>query len=152
MSDGINRVILFGNLGAAPDLRMSQAGLGILHLRLATTESWFDKASTSRQERTEWHDVTVFGPRAEALARILQKGDSVLVEGGLRTSSYEKDGVKRYRTEVLAREVCLGGRRRGSNPPVEAEVLAQLDELPTEELHPSARARRSARARGEALA
>lgn len=151
MSDGINRVILFGNLGAAPDLRMSQAGLGILHLRLATTESWFDKASTSRQERTEWHDVTVFGPRAEALARILQKGDSVLVEGGLRTSSYEKDGVKRYRTEVLAREVCLGGRRRGSSPPVEAEVLAQLDELPTEELTPSARARRSP-AREEALA
>ena len=151
MSDGINRVILFGHLGANPELRMSQAGLGVLHLRLATTESWFDKAATSRQERTEWHGVTVFGALAEALARILQKGDAILVEGGLRTSSYEKDGVKRYRTEIVAREVCLSGKRRAPAPPLEAEVLSTLDELPTEELRPGARGRTAA-PREEAMA
>ena len=110
MSDGLNRVILMGNLGADPELRHAPNGTPILSLRLATNESFVDKNKTV-QERTEWHQVVVFGPRAEALSKLLGRGSNVLVEGGLRSSSYEKDGQKRWKTEVVAREVCLAGRR-----------------------------------------
>ena len=102
MSDGLNRVILMGNLGADPELRHAANGTPVLNLRLATNESWLDR-DKKVQERTEWHTVVVFGARAEALSRILSKGSSVVVEGGLRTSSYDKDGQKHWRTEVVAR-------------------------------------------------
>lgn len=108
MSDGMNKVILFGNLGADPELRRTNSGEAVLNLRLATTESYLDK-NKQRQERTEWHSVTVWGKRGEALAGILRKGSRVLVEGSLRTSSYEKDGEKRYKTEIVAREIYLAG-------------------------------------------
>lgn len=113
MSQGINRVVLFGNLGVDPELRATQGGQTILKLRLATTEGYLDKEK-NLVEKTEWHDVTVFGARAEGLARVLNKGDKLLVEGSLRYSSYEKDGITRYRSEVVAREVCLAGRRRSA--------------------------------------
>lgn len=112
MSDGLNRVILLGNLGADPELKHAPSGTPILTLRLATNESWVDR-NKEVQERTDWHQVVVWGPRAEALSKILVKGSSVLVEGGIRTSSYEKDGQKRWRTEIVARELCLVGRRPG---------------------------------------
>jgi single-strand DNA-binding protein len=110
MAEGLNRVMLFGNLGADPELRMTQGGQAILKLRLATTESYLDRNNT-RQERTEWHRVTVWGKRGEALSRILSKGDRVFIEGSLRTSSYEKDGQKHYTTEVIANNIILGGGR-----------------------------------------
>lgn len=113
MSDGLNRVILLGNLGADPELKHAPSGTPILTLRLATNESWVDR-NKDVQERTDWHQVVVWGPRAEALSKILAKGSSVLVEGGIRTSSYEKDGQKRWRTEIVARELCLVGRRPGA--------------------------------------
>ncbi len=110
MAEGLNKVMLLGNLGADPELRMTQGGQAILKLRLATTESYLDKGGT-RQERTEWHSITVWGKRGEALARILSKGAKIFVEGSLRTSSYEKDGEKRYRTEIIANNILLTGRR-----------------------------------------
>lgn len=113
MNDGMNKVLLLGNLGAEPELRHTAAGTPVLHVRLATSESWLDKSKEpqERQERTEWHSVVVWGPRGAALAKILQKGSSVLVEGTLRTSSYDKEGVKHYRTEVVARDIFLTGRK-----------------------------------------
>ena len=108
MSEGLNRVILLGNLGADPELRFTQGGQAVLNIRMATTESYLDK-DKKRQEKTEWHSVVVWGARGEGLAKILKKGDRILVEGGLRTSDYEKDGVKRYKTEIHAKEVCLAG-------------------------------------------
>jgi single-strand DNA-binding protein len=112
MAEGLNKVMLLGNLGADPELRMTQGGQAILKLRLATTESYLDKSNT-RQERTEWHSVTVWGKRGEALSRILSKGSNIFIEGSLRTSSYEKDGEKRYRTEIVANNILLTGGRRG---------------------------------------
>jgi single-strand DNA-binding protein len=111
MSDGLNKVLLFGNLGSDPELRTTAGGRAVLHLRLATSDSYLD-ASRVRQERTEWHDVTVWGPRGEGLAKILSKGARLLVEGRLQTSSWERDGVKRYRTEVIADNVFLASARR----------------------------------------
>jgi single-strand DNA-binding protein len=115
MSDGMNKVLLLGNLGAEPELRYTAAGQAVLHLRLATNESWLDK-NKEQQERTEWHSVVVWGPRGEALSKILHKGSTVLVEGGLRTTSYEKDGVKRYKTEIVARDVFLTGKKPAASP------------------------------------
>lgn len=115
MAEGLNRVMLLGNLGADPELRMTQGGQAVLKLRLATTESYLDRNQT-RQERTEWHSVTVWGKRGEALAKILSKGSSIFVEGSIRTSSYEKDGQKHYRTEINANNIILaGGRGRGAS-------------------------------------
>lgn len=112
MSEGLNRVMLLGALGADPEPRFTQGGSCVLSMRLATTERYKDKEEW--KERTEWHSVAMFGKRAEALAKILKKGDSIFVEGSLRTTSYDKDGSKRYRTEVIANNVILnGGRGRG---------------------------------------
>lgn len=114
--EGLNRVMLLGNLGADPELRMTSGGSAVLKARLATSETYLDK-SKERQERTEWHNVVVWGKRAEALGKILRKGDRIYVEGGLRTSSYDdRDGVKRYRTEVVASDVLLqGSSSKGSS-------------------------------------
>jgi single-strand DNA-binding protein len=130
MSDGMNKVILFGNLGSDPELRYTANGTAVLSLRIATNESFLDK-NKEVQERTEWHTVVVWGTRAEALARTLTKGTGLLVEGGLRTSSYEKEGVKRYRTEVHAREICLSGRRAASpQGPVDDDVMVRSQGAP----------------------
>jgi len=114
MSEGLNKVMLLGNLGADPELRVTAGGQAVLKLRLATTESYLDGNNT-RQERTEWHSVTLWGKRGEALAKFLAKGDRIFVEGRIQTSSYEKDGEKRYRTEVVATNVILNGGNGGAN-------------------------------------
>lgn len=113
MADGLNRVMLLGSLGADPELRSTNSGESVLRLRLATNERYQDKQKEWK-ERTEWHSITVWGKRAEALHRILSKGSSLFIEGALRTSSYDdKEGVKRYKTEIVAKEVILTGGKGG---------------------------------------
>jgi single-strand DNA-binding protein len=105
--EGLNMVTLFGNLGADPELLQTSGG-PLLRMRLATTEVYFDKEK-NKQERTEWHSVKTFGTRAEGLSKVLSKGSRIFVKGRLETSSYERDGVKRYRTDIIATDVLLGG-------------------------------------------
>lgn len=126
MADGLNKVMLIGNLGADPELKVTSGGQAILKLRIATAESYVDKQTNERKERTEWHSVTLWGKRAEGLARILKKGSRIFVEGSLRTSSYDKDGEKRYRTEINAVNVILagGGDRQGPTPQGEGRPSA----------------------------
>src|SRR5262245_58489586 len=113
MAEGLNRVMLLGNLGADPELRMTSGGQAVHKLRLATSETYLDR-NRARQERTEWHNVVIWGKRAEALSKIISKGTRIFVEGGLRTSSYDdRDGNKRYRTEVVATNILLQGQGRG---------------------------------------
>jgi single-strand DNA-binding protein len=117
MAEGLNRVMLLGNLGQDPELRMTSGGQAVLKLRLATSETYLDRNKV-RQERTEWHSVVVWGKRAEALSKILSKGSRIFVEGGLRTSSYDdKEGHKRYRTEVVANNIILSGGGGGRGAP-----------------------------------
>jgi len=117
MAEGLNRVMLLGNLGQDPELRMTSGGQAVLKLRLATSETYLDRNKV-RQERTEWHSVVVWGKRAEALSKILSKGSRIFVEGGLRTSSYDdKEGHKRYRTEVVANNIILSGGGAGRGGP-----------------------------------
>lgn len=122
---GLNKAILIGHLGLDPELKFTQNGQAVLRLRLATTEVYFNRAK-EKQERTEWHTVIVWGNRAEGLNKILAKGKQLFVEGRIQTRSWEdKDGNKRYNTEVVATEIILlgsGGRgadssARSSNTP-----------------------------------
>jgi single-strand DNA-binding protein len=115
MAGGVNKVILVGHLGADPDMRYTPSGQGVCELRLATSESWNDK-NGQRQERTEWHRIVVWGKRAEVCSKYLAKGRQVFVEGRIQTRTYDdKDGNKRYITEIIANDVqFLGGGREGA--------------------------------------
>ncbi|AUX33180.1 MULTISPECIES: single-stranded DNA-binding protein [Sorangium] len=116
MAEGLNRVLVMGNLGADPELRFTQGGAAVLNMRIAVTESYLDRDKV-RKERTEWVNAVVWGARAEGLKKVLGKGSRLLVEGSLRTSSYDdRDGNKRYKTEVVANNVVLcGGGQSGGN-------------------------------------
>jgi single-strand DNA-binding protein len=111
----VNLAILTGNLGADPELRTSQKGTAILKLRLATKDR--EKVGDQWQDRTEWHSVVVFGARAEGLSRVLAKGKPIGVRGQIRTSSYEKEGIKVYKTEIIADDVELLGSGGGQRQP-----------------------------------
>ena len=116
MAGGVNKVILVGNLGADPELRYTPSGQGVCELRIATSDSWTDKQG-QRQERTEWHRVVVWGKRAEVCSKYLSKGRQVYVEGRIQTRTYDdKDGNKRYITEIIAADVQFlgGGGRDGA--------------------------------------
>lgn len=121
MAEGLNRVMLIGSLGADPELRMTSGGQAVLKMRIATNERYKDKGD-KWQERTEWHSVVVWGKRAEGLSKILSKGSALFVEGRLATSSWDdKDGNKRYRTEVVANNVLLQGGNGERREPRNAE-------------------------------
>ncbi len=112
MARGINKVILIGHLGADPETRAMPSGMTVANLRLATTESWKDKQSGEQQERTEWHNVALFGRLGEIAAEYLRKGSQVYIEGRLRTRKWQdKEGRDRYTTEIVGNEMqMLGGR------------------------------------------
>lgn len=126
MSEGLNRVQLFGNLAADPELRFTQSGQPVLSLRIATNERFKDNAGEWK-ERTEFHSCVVWGKRGESLAKILHKGSQVYAEGSLRTSSYEKDGVKRYKTEIMVNNVLLSGSGGGRGGADEQDQREQGD-------------------------
>ncbi len=116
MARGINKVILIGNLGRDPETRYTQGGSAVTNFSVATSDSWRDKQSGEQQERTEWHNVVCFARLAEIAGEYLKKGSKVYIEGSLRTSSWEADGQKKYRTEVMARDLQMLDSRGGGAP------------------------------------
>ena len=109
--------MLLGNLCADPELKVTQGGQSVLKLRLATNENYLDRDKV-KQERVEYHSITLWGPRGEALSKFLAKGERIFVEGRIQTSTYEKDGEKRYRTEIVATNIILnGGKKDGGAKP-----------------------------------
>ncbi|MEQ8485354.1 MAG: single-stranded DNA-binding protein [Pseudomonadales bacterium] len=139
MARGINKVILIGNLGADPETRYSQGGNAVTKFRIATSENWRDRQSGEQQERTEWHNIVCFSRLAEIAGEYLRKGSRVYIEGSLSTSSWEQDGQKRFRTEIIAREMQMldsrsgdGGGGGGSAPSgFEQRRSAPADNAPT---------------------
>ena len=116
----VNKAILIGNLGKDPEVRFTQSGRAVASFPIATTESWMDQES-GRQERTEWHNIVVWGKQAESCGQYLSKGRQVYIEGSIRSRSYDdRDGNKRYITEIVAQRVQFlggggsGGGRSGS--------------------------------------
>jgi single-strand DNA-binding protein len=123
MARGVNKVILVGNLGADPETRSMPSGMTVTNIRIATSESWKDKASGAQQERTEWHSIALFGRLGEIAAEYLRKGSQVFVEGKLRTRKWQdKQGNDRFTTEIIADNMqMLGGRAGGAGAPGGAE-------------------------------
>jgi len=116
MARGINKVIIVGNVGGDPETRYMPSGSAVTNLTIATNESWKDKQTGEKKERTEWHRVAMFNRLAEIAAEYLRKGSQVYIEGKLRTRKWQdKDGQDRYTTEIIADEMqMLGGRGGGS--------------------------------------
>ena len=113
MSRGINKVILVGNLGDDPEVKYTQGGMAVATIRLATSSVRKDRDG-NQQERTEWHRVKFFGKLAEIVGEYLKKGSQCYVEGSIRYEKYEKDGVERYSTDIIADEMqMLGGKPEG---------------------------------------
>ncbi|MDO6460749.1 single-stranded DNA-binding protein [Granulosicoccaceae sp. 1_MG-2023] len=115
MARGINKVILVGNLGQDPETRALPSGGAVTNFSLATTDSWMDKQSGQRQDRTEWHRVVMFNKLAEIAGQYLRKGSQVYIEGRLQTRKWQgNDGQDRYTTEIVANDMqMLGGRGDG---------------------------------------
>lgn len=117
MARGVNKVILVGNLGADPEVRYMPNGGAVTNISIATSEQWTDKASGQKQERTEWHRVTLFNRMGEIAGEYLKKGSQVYIEGSIRTDKYQdkNTGEDRYSTQIIARDMqLLGGRSDGS--------------------------------------
>ena len=122
MAEGLNRVTLIGNLGADPELKYTQNGQAVLRLRLATTESYVNRAG-ERQQRTDWHTCIVWGKRGEALNNILSKGRPICVEGRIQYRQWEdKDGNKRTSTEIVATNIVLLGSGRGRDSSAPSDI------------------------------
>ena len=113
---GVNRVIILGRLGRDPEVMYTQAGKPVTKISVATSEKWTDKQTGERNESTEWHRIVFFGKQAETIGKYMQKGSGVYVEGKLQTSQYEKDGIVRYFTEIVATSFqFVGGRNERNN-------------------------------------
>ena len=138
---GVNKVILIGNLGADPEVRYTSGNQAVADLRLATSRRWRDK-NNEMQEDTQWHRVVVWGRQAEQCKEYLSKGRQVFVEGRLQTRSWEdRDGNKRYTTEVVAQTIqFLGGGARGGGgfddvpPPPSDRDGPGMDDLPEDDI------------------
>ncbi len=138
----LNKVIIIGNLTRDPELRAIPSGAQVTALGVATNRVWKDRDG-NKQEAVEFHNVSVFGRQAETSAQYLKKGQSVLIEGRLQTRSWEADGVKKYRTEIIAERVQFGPKRDGSSgnsesKPVDVSKEVKKDEIeyPTEDINP----------------
>ena len=143
MARGVNKVILIGNLGSDPEIRHTSSGISVANVNLATSESWTDKTTGDRQERTEWHRLVLWRQLAELAEKYLKKGRKIYVEGKIQTRSWDaEDGQKRYSTEVVVDDLQMldsrDGDRGGASfgdpgplePPPENRDPSQDDDLP----------------------
>ena len=124
----VNKVILVGNTGADPETRYMPNGDALTSIRLATTESWKDRATGEKKEITEWHRVVFYRKLAEIVEKFVRKGSPLYVEGRIRTRKWQdKEGVERYTTEIEASEMQMlgGGQSRGSEKPASTPKQSQ---------------------------
>ena len=110
---GVNKVILVGRLGKDPEVRNLDNGVSVANFTMATSETYKDRTTGEKKEATEWHNIVLWRGLAEVSQKYLHKGDLVYIEGKLRTRSWEKDGVTRYTTEIVADNMTMLGSRSG---------------------------------------
>lgn len=125
----MNKVLLIGNVGQDPEIKRLDSGQIVAKFSLATTEKWTDKTG-EKKEVTDWHNVAVWGKLAEVVEKYVKKGDKLMIEGKSRTSSYEKDGVKHYRTDVIGESMEMLGSKldQTASAPVRTESVESDDE------------------------
>lgn len=124
---GVNKVILIGNIGRDPEVRYMPNGKAVVNVSLATSESWKDRNTGERQERTEWHSLTFYSPLAEIVGQYLRKGSSIFVEGRLQSRKWQdkNTGQDRYTTEIIVNEMRMLGKRgeHSSDTPFEPDGM-----------------------------
>lgn len=126
----VNKAIIVGNLGKDPEFRFTTGGKAVCSFPVATSEKWTDQDG-QKQERTEWHSVEIWGKQAETCGQYLAKGRQVYVEGSLRTDKYDdKEGVTRYRTKLVARNVRFLGGKDSSGGNGAAQSEGPADDMP----------------------
>jgi single-strand DNA-binding protein len=139
----LNKAIIIGNLTRDPELKSLPSGMKVTSFSLATNRVWKDKDG-NKQESADYHNIVVFGRQAETTAQYLKKGSNALVEGRMQTRSWESDGVKKYRTEIVADRVQFGPRRDGQSSnnsgsnqaPTESNASSDVIEYPEENINP----------------
>lgn len=137
MARGVNKVILVGTCGQDPEVRYMPNGNAVCNLSLATSEQWTDKQTGQKVEKTEWHRVSLFGKVAEIAGEYLRKGSQVYIEGKLQTREWEKDGVKRYTTEIVVdiqgTMQLLGGKPEGQQQAPRQQAPQQSKPAPSQQ-------------------
>lgn len=128
----INKAMVYGNLTRDPEMKALPSGQNVTSMSIATNRTWNDKDG-KKQEETEYHNIVVFGKTAENCAKYLTKGSGVYVEGRLQTRSWEKDGVKQYRTEIVAETVQFGAKSSSTAPATQSN---ETPDYPEEEINP----------------
>jgi single-strand DNA-binding protein len=135
MSRSLNKVQLIGNLGKDPELKYTPSGVAVATFSIATSESWKDQEG-NQQEKTEWHNIVAWRKLAEICGEYLKKGKKVYLEGKLQTRNYEKDGIKRYVTEIVADQLIMldgGGGGKGSNASSTSEAAPMASDAPKDD-------------------
>jgi len=133
MGKGVNKVIVVGNLGNDPESRELPSGGSVTNISVATSESWKDKQTGAKQERTEWHRIVFFNRLADISAEYLRKGSKVYIEGSLRTRKWQdNNGQDRYTTEIVASEMQMLDSRNAEAAP--APVQQQINEVPEDDI------------------
>ena len=139
----VNKVILVGNVGVDPEVRTTESGVKVARVRLATTERLYDRQSNETRELTEWHTITLWRGLADVVDRYVKKGSQLYIEGRLRTREWtDKDGIKRYTTEIMADDMKLLGRRadapQGGSTPATSQSYSQPAATPASAPQPAA--------------
>lgn len=141
MARGVNKVILVGNCGKDPETKFLPSGNAVANISIATSESWKDKQTGQKQERTEWHNVAFIGRLAEIAGEYLRKGSKVYIEGSLRTRKWQdQSGQDRYTTEIIASDMQMLDSREGGQAPQQgyqqqAPAPQQNQQAPHQQLH-----------------
>lgn len=104
---GVNKAIILGNVGNDPEVKYMPNGNAVANLSIATSETWKDKSTSDKQEKTEWHRIVAFGKLAEIIEKYVKKGSKLYIEGKLQTRSWKKDGQKHYSTEIVANSMQM---------------------------------------------
>ena len=137
MARGVNKVILVGTCGQDPEVKYMPNGNAATNVSLATSEQWKDKQTGEKKEKTEWHRVCLFGKVAEIAGEYLRKGSQVYIEGKLQTREWEKDGVKRYTTEIVVdmqgTMQLLGGKPEGQQQAPRQQAPQQSKPAPSQQ-------------------
>jgi len=131
---GVNKVILVGNLGADPEMRFTPGGMAVANFKLATSENFKDKEG-NKQTKTEWHKVVAFNKLAEICGEYLSKGKQVYIEGKIQTRTWDdKDGNKKYTTEIVANSMQMLGSRGGESGAAASASDISADEIPPSDI------------------
>ena len=129
MANGLNLAIIIGNVGQDPETKFLPSGEAVTNFSIATSESWKDKNSGERKDRTEWHKVVAFGRLAEIISEYAKRGSKLYISGSLRTRQWEKDGQKHYTTEIVAKEMQLLDRKEGGAEKPAEVVFSDMDDF-----------------------